>query len=85
MLVASPPLNIRVVVAVAMSYFVVNNENFDKHISLLVPSTGCLAISLRLAEPDVYLIAGWSDRVFDVLSAIDNCEDAISIINNIEI
>lgn len=25
---------------------------------------------LRLAEPDVFLIAGWSDRVFDVLSAI---------------
>lgn len=27
-------------------------------------------MTLRLVEPDVYLIAGWSDRVFDVLSAI---------------
>ncbi len=41
--------------------------------------------SLRLAEPDVYLIAGWSDRVFDVLSAIDKGADALSIINSIEV
>ena len=27
-------------------------------------------MTLRLVGPDVYLIAGWSDRVFDVLSAI---------------
>ena len=27
-------------------------------------------MTLRLVEPDVYLIAGRSDRVFDVLSAI---------------
>ena len=40
---------------------------------------------LRLAEPDVYLIAGWSDRVFDVLSAIDKGADALSIINSIEV
>ena len=40
---------------------------------------------LRLAEPDVYLIAGWSDRVFDVLSAIDRGEDALSVIKKIEV
>lgn len=42
-------------------------------------------LPLRLAEPDVYLIAGWSDRVFDVLSAIDKGEDALGVINSIEI
>ena len=40
---------------------------------------------LRLVEPDVYLISGWSDRVFDVLSAVDNGADAISVINSIEV
>ena len=40
---------------------------------------------LRLVEPDVYLIAGWSDRVFDVLSAIDKGGDALSVINGIEL
>jgi len=32
-----------------------------------------------------YLIAGWSDQVFDVLSAIDKGEDALKAINSIEI
>ena len=42
-------------------------------------------LPMRLAEPDVYLIAGWSDRVFDVLSAIDKGEDALSVINKIDV
>ena len=42
-------------------------------------------LPLRLAEPDVYLIAGWSDRVFDALSAIDKGGDALSVINSIEV
>jgi hypothetical protein len=42
-------------------------------------------LAMRLAEPDVYLIAGWSDRVFDVLSAIDKGEDALSVINKIDV
>ena len=42
-------------------------------------------LPMRLAEPDVYMIAGWSDRVFDVLSAIDKGEDALSVINKIEV
>ena len=40
---------------------------------------------MRLAEPDVYLIAGWSDRVFDVLSAIDQGEDALNVINKVDL
>jgi hypothetical protein len=42
-------------------------------------------LPLRLAGPDVYLIAGWSDRVFDVLSAIDKGEDALSVIKKIDV
>ena len=42
-------------------------------------------LPLRLASPDVYMIAGWSDRVFDVLSAIDKGEDALREIEKIEI
>ena len=42
-------------------------------------------LPMRIAEPDIYLIAGWSDRVFDVLSAIDKGEDALSVISSIEI
>ena len=42
-------------------------------------------LPLRLAEPDVYLISGWSDRVFDVLSAIDKGEDALSVIKKIDV
>jgi len=40
---------------------------------------------LRLAEPDVYLIAGWSDKVFDVLAAIENGNNALDVINNIKV
>ena len=42
-------------------------------------------LPMQLAKPDVYLIAGWSDRVFDVLSAIDKCEDALVAINSIDV
>ena len=40
---------------------------------------------LDLTEKDVYLIAGWSDKIFDVLSAVDNGEDALSEIRKIVI
>jgi hypothetical protein len=40
---------------------------------------------LQLLQNDVYLIAGWSDKVFDVLAAIENGNSALSIINNIEL
>ena len=42
-------------------------------------------LPLKLKKPDVYLIAGWSDRVFDVLSAIDQGDDAIGVINKVDI
>ena len=40
---------------------------------------------LRMLSNDVYLVAGWSDKVFDVLSAVDNGENAIDLINKVEI
>ena len=43
------------------------------------------ALMTGLAEKDVYLIAGWSERIFDVLSAIDKGDDALSIINKIDV
>ena len=42
-------------------------------------------LPMQLVKPDVYLIAGWSDRVFDVLSAIDKGEDALVAINSIDV
>ena len=38
---------------------------------------------LNLVEPDVYLIAGWSEKVFDVMDAVDKGEDALSEIRKI--
>ena len=38
---------------------------------------------LKLAQPDVYLIAGWSDKVFDVLSAVDSGKEAVEVIKNV--
>ena len=40
---------------------------------------------LRLEEDGVALIAGWSDRVFDILEAVENGSDAIGEINRIEL
>lgn len=40
---------------------------------------------LSLAEKDVYLIGGWSEKVFDILYAIDNGSDAIAKIREIEV
>jgi hypothetical protein len=40
---------------------------------------------LKLAQPDVYLIAGWSDKIFDVLSAVDNGTEAVEVIKNVEV
>ena len=40
---------------------------------------------LKLAQPDVYLIAGWSDKIFDVLSAVDNGSEAVAVIKNVEV
>lgn len=40
---------------------------------------------LSIQRNDVYLIAGWSDKVFDVLHAIENGESALSEIRKIEL
>lgn len=40
---------------------------------------------LNVLCDDVYLIAGWSDKVFDVLAAIENGGDALKRINSIEL
>jgi hypothetical protein len=42
-------------------------------------------IPLNIASKDVYLIAGWSDKIFDMLAAIDNGENALAQIEKIEL
>ncbi len=39
---------------------------------------------LRILKSNVYLIAGWSDKVFDVLTAVDNGESAVEKIMQVE-
>ncbi|AYL94553.1 TROVE domain-containing protein [Mucilaginibacter celer] len=40
---------------------------------------------LQLLQNDVYLIAGWSDKVFDVLAAIEKGGSALDLINKIDL
>jgi hypothetical protein len=40
---------------------------------------------LRIQNNDVYLVAGWSDKIFDVLDAIERGEDALKLIGSIEL
>jgi hypothetical protein len=40
---------------------------------------------LRLLQNDVYLVAGWSDKVFDVLAALEEGASALDAINKIEL
>jgi 60 kDa SS-A/Ro ribonucleoprotein len=40
---------------------------------------------LSVMRDDVYLIAGWSDKIFDVLRAIEDGSDAVQMINNIDL
>lgn len=40
---------------------------------------------LNVLRDDVFLIAGWSDKVFDVLAAIEKGGDALKMINSIEL
>jgi len=42
-------------------------------------------VPLDIKNDDVYLIAGWSDKIFDILQAIDNGSDALIEIKAIEI
>ena len=43
------------------------------------------AVPLDITNEDVYLIAGWSDKIFDILQAVDNGSDALKEIKAIEI
>ena len=43
------------------------------------------AAPLDIVREDVYLIAGWSDRIFEILTAIENGSSAIEAIKKIEI
>ena len=40
---------------------------------------------ISIEKNDVYLIAGWSDKVFDVLHALEDKSSAIHYINRIEL
>jgi hypothetical protein len=40
---------------------------------------------IRQTKKNVHLIAGWSEKIFDVLDAIENGEDALAVIKQIEI
>ncbi|HEX9509634.1 MAG TPA: TROVE domain-containing protein [Puia sp.] len=40
---------------------------------------------LNVMRDDVYLIAGWSDKIFNVLSAVENGMDAVAMIDSIEL
>ncbi len=40
---------------------------------------------LRVAQGDVYLIAGWSDRIFDVISDLQEGRGIVDAINQVEL
>ena len=40
---------------------------------------------LQILRNDVYLVAGWSDKVFEVLAALENGGSALDAINNVEL
>ena len=40
---------------------------------------------LTIEQGDVYLIAGWSDKIFDVLRAIEEGNDAVQMINQVSL
>lgn len=40
---------------------------------------------LNVVRDDVFLVAGWSDKIFDVLAAIENGSDALETINSTDL
>jgi 60 kDa SS-A/Ro ribonucleoprotein len=46
---------------------------------------GTTPLDLAHAHNGVYLIAGWSDKIFDVLTALENGDDALKMIHDIEL
>lgn len=41
--------------------------------------------ALQVMQNDVYLLAGWSDKVFEVLAALENGKTALDVINKIDL
>ena len=39
---------------------------------------------LQVLKSDVYLVAGWSDKIFEVLEALENGQTALDAVNNVE-
>jgi hypothetical protein len=46
---------------------------------------GYSKVPLQVMQNDVYLVAGWSDKVFEVLEALEKGNSALSEINKEEI
>lgn len=46
---------------------------------------GYRTVPLSLERDDVYLVAGWSDKIFDVLNAVNQGSDALNMIGSIEL
>jgi hypothetical protein len=46
---------------------------------------GYKQIPLRVLTNDVYLIAGWSDKIFGVLDAIENGKNALEVIHEVQL
>lgn len=42
-------------------------------------------VPLNVQRDDVYLVAGWSDKIFDVLNAVEQGSDALKMIGSIEL
>lgn len=42
-------------------------------------------LPLRIIQDDVYLLAGWSDKIFSVLDALENGKQSLDEINNITV
>lgn len=73
-----------------------NNSNESiaelwKHYKRIVPNAklylfdlaGYGNVPLNVLRDDVFLIAGWSDKIFDVLNAVENGSDALRMIGQI--
>ena len=60
-------------------------QRFPKSKLYLFDLCGYGVSPLKIAQPDVYIVSGWSDRVFDVLSAIEKGTDAIEFIKKVKI
>lgn len=61
------------------------NEMYPDARLYLFDLNGYGTVPVQTKEGNVTLIAGWSDKVFDILNAIENGNDALAEINKIEL